>query len=164
VVGRAILVHGPRLLVARRTTYLSTVAPPLLDGARQVSLTVALPGVAVGDRGAVGAFAARTMSCVALRVGPVPGAVDVVAEVVVGAIAAGVVVVVVDRAINSVVVVAITVDAFVIDVGALVVVVGSTVKSVDAGGVGLDVDELSVVVDVEVDAASSPPSAPGEEL
>ena len=47
-------VHGPATLVARCTAYLSFVAPPLPDGAAQVSAIDPLPGVELSDCGAVG--------------------------------------------------------------------------------------------------------------
>ena len=76
--------HDPAApVVDRCTAYMSIVAPPLLDGASQVSLTVALPGVAAGDRGAVGALAAAnrlTASAVPVVccADPSPGGIDVV--------------------------------------------------------------------------------------
>src|SRR5262245_31596913 len=52
--------QGPLMWRAFCTAYLLIAAAPLLDGDSQVSLTRVSPGVAAGDRGAVGALAAAT--------------------------------------------------------------------------------------------------------
>jgi hypothetical protein len=64
------LTHGPLGLDADWTAYLSTAAPPLLVGLSQVSLTVPYPGIAAGDRGAVGTV--RGMALTTLLAGPQP--------------------------------------------------------------------------------------------
>src|SRR5262245_30230579 len=53
-------VQGPFELVDRCTRYRSTVAPPLLSGRCHVSVTLELPTVVTGDRGAVGVFSVAT--------------------------------------------------------------------------------------------------------
>jgi hypothetical protein len=117
-------------------------------------LTLVLPGVATGDRGAVGALTTRTVSCAASGFGAYASAVPIAADVLAGVVVGGVVV---DGAISagSVVEVVITIDAGV-DVGAFVVFVGVTVESVDAGGIGLDVDKLSGGAGVELASAPTP--------
>jgi hypothetical protein len=82
VVGLAIVFHGPPAL-ARWTAYLLIAAPPLLDGASQDNLTLALPAVAVTDRGALGAVTAATS--VPVGVGARAAAAAAVGEVVLGA-------------------------------------------------------------------------------
>ena len=47
-------VHGPAEAVERCTEYRSIAAPPLLDGASHVSLTLEGAAVASGERGALG--------------------------------------------------------------------------------------------------------------
>jgi hypothetical protein len=63
-VGQAMAFHGPTEPVARCTTYLLIAAPPLRDGASQASLTVVLPGFAVGDRGTVGTVRGTALTAV----------------------------------------------------------------------------------------------------
>ena len=111
------MAHGPAALVARCTRYLSIVAPPLLEGASQVSLTVVLPGVATGERGAVAAIAAAGVAIAAG--GVVVGGTVVVAITAGGAVVGGVVVVVAIAAGGVVVVGGVGAgDAGVVEVGA----------------------------------------------
>jgi hypothetical protein len=76
----AIFVHEV-LFLERCTTYLSIALPPLLAGASQVSLTLLLPGLATGERGAVGAVAASRLiaasGCLVVVTVAVCGVVDV---------------------------------------------------------------------------------------
>jgi hypothetical protein len=58
------VVHGPSGLAARCARYSSTVAPPLLEGVSQVSLTLALLGTAVGDLGAIGTVRGTALTAV----------------------------------------------------------------------------------------------------